>query len=155
MSEDLNPRELPHELLMRRYNLSIEQLGSHTKQLKTDLDRTLRLVLNKSKDGLVKLTPATQSKIETYDRYICDGIFEYLEDNEEISSEKADVLEKQAEVKREEVKEQMEEMHEGAVENKTESKQETSETPTPTPTSSKEKADEDDGKVRIGFWDWE
>ena len=70
MSEELNPKQLPHEMLMTRYGLSMEQMGKHTKQLKTDLDRTLRLVLNKAKNGAVKLTPATQSKIETYDRYI-------------------------------------------------------------------------------------
>lgn len=160
MSEELNPKQLPHEMLLSRYGLSMEDMGTHTKQLKTDLDKTLRLVLNRAKDGAIKLTPATQTKIETYDRYICDGIFEYLEDNEQISSEKADALEKQADVKREEVKEQMEEIHEEAVENQTKSKEETSETTdtkteeTPTPTS-KPKEDEDDGRVRIGFWDWE
>jgi len=155
MSEDLNPRELPHELLMRRYNLSIGQLSSHTKQLKTDLDRTLRLVLNKSKEGAIKLTPATQSKIETYDRYICDGIFEYLEQQEEISSEKADTLEKQAEQKREEVKEQMEEMHEEAKQESNESSDSESNTEASESNEPKPSSKEDDNKVKIGFWDWE
>ena len=40
MSE-LNPRELPHEFLLRKYGLSINQLSNHTKQLKTDLDKTI------------------------------------------------------------------------------------------------------------------
>ena len=82
MSEELNPRELPHQLLLRRYGISIGHLNSNAQQLKKDLDRTLQLVLNKAKNGAVKLTPATQSKINTYDRYICDGVFEYLESQE-------------------------------------------------------------------------
>ena len=126
MSEELNPKQLPHEMLMSRYGLSMEQMGKHTKQLKTDLDR-----------------------------YICDGIFEYLEAQETISSEKADTLEKQAEQKREEVKDKMEEMHEEAKEdaNKpTSSESTTDNTPTDEPTA---KPKEDGAeKVRIGFWDW-
>lgn len=155
MSEELNPKQLPHEMLMSRYGLSMEQMGKHTKQLKTDLDRTLRLVLNKAKNGAVNLTPATQSKIETYDRYICDGIFEYLEAQETISSDKADTLEKQADDKREEVKDKMEEMHEEAKEDANEptpSESKTDETPTDEPTA-KPKEDGAD-KVKIGFWDW-
>ena len=156
MSEELNPKQLPHEMLMSRYGLSMEQMGKHTKQLKTDLDRTLRLVLNKAKDGAVKLTPATQSKIETYDRYICDGIFEYLEAQETITSDTADTLEKQADDKREEVKDKMEEMHEEAKEESNEpppSENKTDETQSNEPPA-KPNSDEDENKVRIGFWDW-
>ena len=157
MSEELNPKQLPHEMLMTRYGLSMEQMGKHTKQLKTDLDRTLRLVLNKAKNGAVKLTPATQSKIETYDRYICDGIFEYLEAQETISSEKADTLEKQAEVKREEVKEQMEEMHQEAKEeqNTELSEIESSQNTTQSKDQNSSSSNKEDTKVKIGFWDWE
>jgi hypothetical protein len=77
--------ELPHELLLRKYGLQIAQLSSHTQQLKRDLDKTLTLIINKSRNGEIQITPSTQSKIETYDRYICDGIFEYLEKKDVIN----------------------------------------------------------------------
>ena len=124
MSEELNPKQLPHEMLMSRYGLSMEQMG--------------------------------QSKIETYDRYICDGIFEYLEAQETITSDTADTLEKQADDKREEVKDKMEEMHEEAKEESNEpppSENKTDETQSNEPPA-KPNSDEDENKVRIGFWDW-
>ena len=34
-------RELPHEVLLRRYGLNISQLSNHTQQLKKDLDKVL------------------------------------------------------------------------------------------------------------------
>ena len=147
MSENLNPRHLPHQLLMSKYSLSISQLSKHTQQLKKDLDRTLHLVLNKAKDGVVQLTPATQSKIETYDRYICDGIFEHLEDTEVISDAQADTLEKQADAKREDVKDTMKDMGNNPPP-----------TPNPTPTPSEPSNDDSKqggGNVKVGsFWDW-
>ena len=159
MSEELNPRELPHELLMRKYGLSIDQMSNHTKQLKKDLDRALQLVLNKSTNGAVKLTPATQQKIETYDRYICDGIFEFLENQEVLSKEESEKVEDALDDKREEVKEKMEDLHEEAKEkasnsstdnNSEDTPQSNSNTDTPPPPENKG----DGGKVKIGFWDW-
>lgn len=102
------------------------------------------MVLNKAKGGVVKLTPATQSKIETYDRYICDGIFEHLEDTEVISDAQADTLEKQADAKREDVKDTMKDMGNNP-------------TPTsnPTPTTPSNDSKESGGNVKVGsFWDW-
>ena len=142
MSEELNPRELPHELLLRKYGITISNLNSNAQQLKKDIDRTLLLVLNKAKNGAVNLTPATQSKIETYDRYICDGVFEYLETKDEVSEQEVEQLEGQMDEKRDDVVEKMEEIHEEALENKTE-------TPTPTETP-KEETETTTG----GFWDW-
>ena len=107
MSE-LNPRELPHEFLLRKYGLSINQLSNHTKQLKTDLDKTLRLILSKSTNGNISITATTQSKIETYDRYICDGIFEFLENNEVITQSQSDSEESQMDSKRDSVVDKME-----------------------------------------------
>ena len=104
MTENIEPRELPHQLLMRRYSIGVNDLKPHARQLKKDLDKTLQLVINKSKGGAIRLTPATQSKIEAYDRYICDGVFEILE------------IKESAEEKREELVEQMEELHEEAKE---------------------------------------
>ena len=155
MSEELNPRELPHQLLLRRYGISIGQLNSNAQQLKKDLDRTLQLVLNKAKNGAVKLTPATQSKIETYDRYICDGIFEYLENQDSVSEQEVEQVEEQMDSKRDDVVEKMEEIHEEAIE--TENKQETaseSETTSETQTETPTPKEESSTKVGLGFWDW-
>ena len=116
MSEKINVKELPHIFLLNRHNLSIDQLSAHTQQLKKDLDKTLVLVINRSKDGNVSLTPQTQQKISTYDRYICDGIFEYLEEQDELSEKQVESEEKKVEEKREEVEEKMEEIHTEQVE---------------------------------------
>ena len=116
MSENIEPRELPHQLLMRRYSIGVNDLKPHAKQLKKDLDKTLQLVINKSKGGAIRLTPATQSKIEAYDRYICDGVFEILEDKEVVSENLVEEIKESAEEKREELVEQMEELHEEAKE---------------------------------------
>ena len=120
MSEAINPKELPHEFLLRRHNLSIEELSANTKQLKKDLDKTLHLIVNRSKDGNVNLTPQTQQKITTYDRYICDGIFEYLEEQEQLTEAQVEKEEEKMEEKREEVETKMEEAHEEALEEKAE-----------------------------------
>ena len=141
---DLNPRELPHDFLLRKYGLNISQLSNHTKQLKGDLDKTLRLILAKAKNGSpLKITPATQSKIETYDRYICDGIFEYLETNDVITENQSETLEKQADAKRDEVVDKID------TENNSDS------TPPPPPTSTPTSTPTDDSNTtKIGFWDW-
>ena len=155
MSEQLDPRELPHQLLLRKYGLNIANMGKHTQQLKKDIDRTLQLVLNKAKNGAVKLTPATQSKIETYDRYICDGIFEYLENQDSVSEQEVEQVEEQMDSKRDDVVEKMEEIHEEAIE--TENKQETaseSETTSETQTETPTPKEESSTKVGLGFWDW-
>tara|TARA_Y100001980_G_C14523420_1_gene298838 strand:- start:742 stop:1203 length:462 start_codon:yes stop_codon:yes gene_type:complete len=152
MSENLNPRHLPHQLLMSKYSLSISNLSKHTQQLKKDLDRTLHLVLNKSKNGVVRLTPATQSKIETYDRYICDGIFEYLEDTEVISDAQANTLEQQANEKREDVKDTMKDMGNNPTPTSTPNSTENN---TETPKSNEDSNEDSNSGVRVGgFWDW-
>ena len=133
MSE-LNPRELPHEFLLRKYGLSINQLSNHTKQLKTDLDKTLRLILSKSINGNVNITPTTQSKIETYDRYICDGIFEFLENNNLITENQSDTEEKRMDSKRDNVVDKMEESK--------------ANTTSSISNSEKQKT------AKIGFWSW-
>jgi hypothetical protein len=129
--------ELPHESLMRRYNLSIEDLPSKPRQLKMDLDRTIQMVVNKSRNGQIQMTANTQSKIETYDRYICDGIFEYLEDEEVITESQSDSMESQMEAKRSETINSFE----------TTTNTHTMPTTVQTPQTSNTDA-------KIGFWDW-
>jgi len=134
--------ELPHEVLLRRYGLNINQLSSHTQQLKKDLDKTLTLIINKSRNGKIQMTPSVQSKIETYDRYICDGIFEYLEDKDVITESQSDSIESQMDDKRSSEMNKVD----------TSSSQSTNQ-PTNEPTK-QSSGSSDSGNAKIGFWDW-
>jgi hypothetical protein len=160
MSENITPKQLPHEHLLKKYNLKIEDLSAHTQQLKKDLDQTTRLCLSRSKDGVVNLTPATQQKISTYDRYICDGIWEYLEEQEEVSEAEVEKIEDKMDEKREEIEEKMEEAHEEAVEEQKEVEAKAEEPKAEggeveaeeTQTEAKPKQDDE---VKVGLWDWD
>lgn len=134
--------ELPHELLLRRYSLNVSQLSNHTRQLKTDLDKVLGMLLAKSRNGKITMTPATKNKIDTYDRYICDGIFEYLENDDVITENQSDSLESQMDSKR------SSEMNKVDTSSFQRTNQPTNE---PTPQSS---GGSDSGIAKIGFWDW-
>jgi hypothetical protein len=133
--------ELPHELLLRKYGLQISQLSTHTQQLKRDLDKTLTMIINKSRNGKIQMTPSTQSKIETYDRYICDGIFEYLENEDVITESQHDSIESQMDNQR------------SSVMNKMGDSSETSNQPTNQPTN-QPNTNQSEGNAKIGFWDW-
>lgn len=138
MSEIVNPKEMPHELLLRRNNVSISDLPSDAQQSKKDFDRTLRAVLSKSNNGEVKITSATKSKIDAYDRYICDGIFELLEQQEINSKAETDIEKIKMNAEREE---QMEKLQ----------KSETN--PIEVVDNNKKEVVKD--KVKIGFFDWQ
>jgi alpha-galactosidase/6-phospho-beta-glucosidase family protein len=178
MSENLNLKELPHQFLLRKYSVNPEVLSTDGKQMIKDLEKTIRLVASKSKDGNVKLTPATQQKISTYDRYICDSIFEYLDDQDKITEAQADKVEEQMDDKREEVEDKMEDMHQEEVEQieqataqaeaeatekeikeTTPTQEETEPIVEATDESSQADGEEEqpknDDKVNIGFWEWE
>ena len=131
--------ELPHELLMRKYNLSNNDLSKNTRQFKMDLDKTLTMIINKSRNGRIQMTPSTQSKIEAYDRAICDGIFEYLENEEVISESQSDSIESQMDSKRNETI--------NSFDTTNTSTTTTTTTPTPSPQTSNDEA-------KIG-WSWE
>ena len=146
-------RELPHELLLRKYGLNVSQLSAHTQQLKKDLDKTITFIVNKSKNGNINLTPAVESKIETYDRYICDGIFEYLENKEVITEAQADDLKDRADDIREDV---IEDLKEDLKEdnNETSNVQSSTTNSTSSTKSSSQEQEEEGTGARIGFWDW-
>lgn len=146
-------RELPHEVLLRRYGLNISQLSNHTQQLKKDLDKTITFLVNKSKNGKINLTPAVESKIETYDRYICDGIFEFLEDKDVITEAQAEQLKDKADDAREDA---IDELKEDGIDDSNEnddsddaekSAQKDSNVNNQSTASSEDSA-------KIGFWDW-
>ena len=129
-------KELPHEVLLRRYGLNISQLSNHTQQLKKDLDKTITFIVNKSKDGKINLTPAVESKIETYDRYICDGIFEYLESKDVITEEQAEQLKDKADDAREDVIDDLKDDANDSTD------------------SQSSNSDSAPSGAKIGFWDW-
>ena len=136
--------ELPHELLMRKYNLSNNDLSKNTRQFKMDLDKTLTMIINKSRNGRIQMTPSTQSKIEAYDRAICDGIFEYLENEEVISESQSDSMESQMDSKRNTTIKSFD----TTSNTNTSTTSNTNTSTTPTSTSSNNDA-------KIGFWSWE
>jgi len=131
-------KELPHEVLLRRYGLNVSQLSNHTQQLKKDLDKTITFIVNKSKNGNINLTPAVESKIETYDRYICDGIFEYLESQDVITEAQATQLKDKADDAREDVIDDLKSDADDSTQGN-----DNSNNPSPASTEAK-----------IGFWDW-
>ena len=131
-------KELPHEVLLRRYGLNISQLSNHTQQLKKDLDKTITFIVNKSKNGNINLTPAVESKIETYDRYICDGIFEYLESKDVITEAQAEQLKDKADDAREDVIDDLKDDADDSTQGNDDSNN-------PSPAST---------EAKIGFWDW-
>jgi hypothetical protein len=135
--------ELPHELLMRKYNLSNNDLSKNTRQFKMDLDKTLTMIINKSRNGRIQMTPSTQSKIEAYDRAICDGIFEHLENEEVISESQSDSIESQMDSKRNETINSFDTTNT----TNTSTTTTTTTTPTPSPQTSNDEA-------KIG-WSWE
>jgi|TARA_R110000744_G_scaffold157313_3_gene273039 hypothetical protein len=138
MSEIVNPKEMPHELLLRRNNVSITDLSSDAQQSKKDFDRTLRAVLSKSNNGEVKITSATKSKIDAYDRYICDGIFEFLEQEEINSKAETDIEKIKMDAEREEQMQKLEK----------------SEIPPNQVVDNNQKEVVKD-KARIGFFEWQ
>ena len=150
MSEQIdNIKQLPHQLLLKRHNISKEDLSSHGKQMLTDLNKTLTMVMNNAKKngGEVRITPTIKQKISTYDRYICDSIFESLENEDSVDESQIEHEEKVADELREKVKGDMESAEEKA-EDKTED--------IPSPVSGGEPGSTDETKtdVKIGFWEW-
>jgi len=77
-------KQLPYQHLLDKHKIAKDNLKPHTKQLITDLNKTITLIINASKrTGEIRITEKNKQKIDTYDRYICDGIFEYLDEEEE------------------------------------------------------------------------
>jgi cobalamin biosynthesis protein CobT len=140
-------RELPHEVLLRRYNLQVSSLSRHAQQMKKDLDKTITFLINKSKNGSVNITPSVQSKIETYDRYICDGIFEYLENEDVINDQQSNQLKSGADkVRADKVDDLVDDLEDDDDSNDDNQN------------NSQSQSDSSEGSnaegARIGFWDW-
>lgn len=140
-------RELPHEVLLRRYNLQVTSLSRHAQQMKKDLDKTITFLINKSKNGSVNITPSVQSKIETYDRYICDGIFEYLENEDVINDQQSNQLKSGADkVRADKVDDLVDDLEDDDDSNDNNQNNSQSQ-------SNSSEGSNAEG-ARIGFWDW-
>jgi cobalamin biosynthesis protein CobT len=153
-------RELPHEVLLRKYNLRVSELSNHTQQMKRDLDNTITFLINKSKNGSVNITPTTQSKIETYDRFICDGIFEYLENEEVISDQQSTQLKSGADkVRTDKVDDLVDDLEDSDDDSNKDTNpdsnnnQNNSQSQSNSNDNSSESSNTEGG-ARIGFWDW-
>jgi cobalamin biosynthesis protein CobT len=153
-------RELPHEVLLRKYNLQVSELSNHTQQMKKDLDKTITFLINKSKNGSVNITPTTQSKIETYDRFICDGIFEYLENEEVISDQQSTQLKSGADKVR---TDKVDDLVDDLEDSEDDSNKDTNPDSNNNQNNSQSQSNSNDnssessnteGGARIGFWDW-
>ena len=95
-----NNLELPHEVLLRRYSLDMSELPAKTQTMKSNLERELNLIVARSKNGQVNVSPTLQAKLENYDRLICDDIFELLEKSETITETQSEKLETQMDAER-------------------------------------------------------
>ena len=150
-------RELPHEVLLRKYNLQVSELSNHTQQMKKDLDKTITFLINKSKNGSVNITPTTQSKIETYDRYICDGIFEFLENQDVINQDQASQLKSGADkVREDKVDDLVDDLED---DNNSEgtppaNSNNDNQNNSQSQTDGSSEGSNTEGGARIGFWDW-
>jgi hypothetical protein len=141
---------LPHELLMRKYELSINDLPVSPRQFKMDLEKILTMIINKSKNGQIQMTEATKTKIEAYDRAICDGIFAYLDDEEIISESQADKEESNLDDIREKAVEKINDAPNSS-DNKTSTTTSNPNVAINTPSSN----ESTENKAKIGFWDWQ
>lgn len=86
MEEQTN-KLLPYQLLLRKNNIQETDLKRGTQQLIADIKK-IRNVLyaqtqRKGVTNEIEVSEITQEKIDTYDRHICNDIFEYLDNLEE------------------------------------------------------------------------
>ena len=74
----------PHEKLMEDNNIVVSQLDADTASFISDFKQTMKGVnMLAQKTGNLKIKPETESKLRRLDKVICNGIFAYLEDEEE------------------------------------------------------------------------
>ena len=133
MEEQTN-KLLPYQLLLRKNNIQETDLKRGTQQLIADIKK-IRNVLyaqtqRKGITNEIEVSEITQEKIDTYDRHICNDIFEYLDELEE---------------KQEAQKEQN---------TSSQSHSQTTNNQTTTHTNNETK-DSNENSGKIGFWNWE
>jgi len=84
MEEQTN-KLLPYQLLLRKNNIQETDLPRGTQQVIADIKKIRNILYAQSqrKGAKFEVSEATQEKINTYDRHICNDIFEYLDNLEE------------------------------------------------------------------------
>ena len=85
--EQQTEKLLPYQLLLRKNNIQETDLPRGTQQLIADIKK-IRNVLyaqtqRKGVTNEIQVSEITQEKIDTYDKHICNDIFEYLDNLEE------------------------------------------------------------------------
>lgn len=68
--------------LMKKEGVKVSDLDSETQEYIKDLKKVTQVLINRAKGGEIKVSPATERKIKNYDRVICEGIYDYLEEKE-------------------------------------------------------------------------
>lgn len=151
MSEQIeNLKQLPHQLLMSRHSIDGSKLNDQAKEMLKLFKKTMTAVqTNAKKYGEVRISDDVRNKITAYDRYICDGIFEFLENETETPEAQIDSEEGFADEHRDKVDEKIEETEE-----KLEEAENSNETSEEVPTKNDTKEEEDTSDVN-GFWDWD
>jgi hypothetical protein len=152
MSEQIeNVKQLPHQLLLTRHSINPSDLNSEAKEMLKLFKQTMTAVnTNSKKNGEVRISDAVRNKITAYDRYICDGIFEYLEKETEVSNAQIDSEEENADTHRDKVEEKIEETEEKLEEVNSEEEE-----PPNSADGEEQKETPSDDNAKIGFWDWQ
>lgn len=74
----------PHEKLMEDNNIVVSKLDADTASFISDFKATMKGVnMLAQKTGTFQMKPETESKLRRLDKVICNGIFAYLEEEEE------------------------------------------------------------------------
>jgi len=74
----------PHEKLMEDNNIVVSKLDADTASFISDFNQTMKGInMLAQKTGAFQMKPETESKLRRLDKVICNGIFAYLEDEEE------------------------------------------------------------------------
>ena len=74
----------PHEKLMEDNNIVVSKLDADTASFISDFKATMKGVnMLAQKTGTFQMKPETEAKLRRLDKVICNGIFVYLEDEEE------------------------------------------------------------------------
>ena len=127
--------KLPHEHLLDKYNLDKSALSDDTQQLITEVGKIQNAIKNTyRRSGKVNLTAKTEQKLKSFDRYICDGIYDFLEEQEEAQQQSDQMKAKEQGFRQE--------------------------NPPPTETDSQETDEEENDTsdestgLGVGFWDW-
>lgn len=83
--ENQTNKLLPYQLLLQKNNLQETDLPRGTQQVVADIKKIRNILFAQSQRKGVnfQVSETTQEKINTYDRHICNDIFEYLDNLEE------------------------------------------------------------------------